>query len=275
VVTERARTRLAPAVCGQDGWVADEADRLLAAQRSGVPVVPLSVRRPGLSLGDAYRVQAGVVARRLAGGARVVGHKVGVTSRAMQQQMGVGEPDSGVLLDDMVVACGGELVRTELLSPRVEAEIAFRLGCDLSGLPVDPGLARRAVSEVFLALEVIDTRFDTWRITVADSVADNASCARVVPGTMIGFDPGWDLRGERLVLSIDGRVVAEGEGRAVLGDPVNPLVWLARRLHRLGAGLRAGDLVLAGSVHASIPLRAGTQVQLASPHLPGVRLRVT
>lgn len=131
------------------------------------------------------------------------------------------------------------------------------------------------MSEAFLAVEVIDTRFTDWGISLADSVADNASCARVVTGTAVALDPGWDLGREQLVLRVDGEVVAHGEGRAVLGDPINPLVWLAHRLHSLGTELRAGDVVLAGAVHASIPLRARTALQLTSPHLPAVRLRVS
>lgn len=265
---------------GPDGrqgsqWIADEAAGLLTAERSRVPVAPLTARRPDLSLEDAYRVQAAAVACRVADGARVVGHKVGVTSKAMQQQMGVDEPDSGILLDDMVLPSGSELLIGELMNPRVEAEIAFQLGRDLEGPEVDVEAARRAVSDVFLALEVIDTRFtENWRIALADSVADNASCARVITGAMVPLDPGWDLGAEELVVSVDGVAVATGEGRAVLGDPLNPLIWLARRLSGLGAGLKAGDLVLAGAVHASLPLEAGTEVRVTSAKLPAVHLRV-
>lgn len=255
-------------------WINDEATALLAAERDRVPVASLTERRGGLALEDAYRVQAAGVARRIAGGARVIGHKAGVTSQAMQEQMGVDEPDSGVLLDDMVLPSGSSLVRSELMQPRVEAEIAFRLGRDLSGPDIDLEAARRAVAGVFLALEVIDTRFTGWQITVADSIADNASCARVVAGPMLPFDPDVDLAAESLVVSVDGTAVATGEGRAVLGDPFRALVWLVHRLARFGAGLKAGDLVLAGAVHASLPLEVDSTVRAHSPHLPPVELRV-
>ncbi|MGW0315448.1 2-keto-4-pentenoate hydratase [Streptomyces flavidovirens] len=255
-------------------WINDEAKALLAAERDRVPVTSLSERRPALALDDAYRVQAAAVARRVADGARVIGHKAGVTSQAMQEQMGADEPDSGVLLDDMLLASGSSVVRIELMQPRVEAEIAFRLGRDLAGPDVDVEAARSAVAEVFLALEVIGTRFTGWQITVADSIADNASCARVVTGPMVPFDPDVDLTAEPLVVSVDGTAVATGEGRAVLGDPFRALVWLAHRLARFGAGLKAGDLILAGAVHASLPLEAASTVRAHAPHLPPVELRV-
>ncbi|GAA2612649.1 2-keto-4-pentenoate hydratase [Streptomyces tubercidicus] len=257
-----------------DRWIAATASALLAAEYERVPIEALTVRRPDLLLDTAYRVQAAAVDRRIAGGARVVGHKAGVTSKAMQEQMGVYEPDSGVLLDDMVLSTGDVLVRSVLMRPRVEAEIAFRLGCDLSGPNVGLDEARAAVKEVFLALEVIDTRFTGWRITVADSIADNASCARVVTGPVVPFSTDMDLAAEPLVVSVNGTAVATGEGRAILDDPLRALVWLAGRLHRFGTGLRAGQLVLAGAVHASLPLEARSTVYARSPHLPPVELHV-
>ncbi|MER6105640.1 fumarylacetoacetate hydrolase family protein [Streptomyces sp. NPDC001832] len=257
-----------------DRWIAATASTLLAAEYEGVPIEALTVRRPGLPLETAYQVQRAAVARRIAGGARVVGHKAGVTSQAMQEQMGVDEPDSGVLLDDMVLTTGNTMARCVLMQPRVEAEIAFRLGRDLAGANVGLDEVRAAVKKVFLALEVIDTRFTSWRITVADSIADNASCARVVTGPMVPLSADMDLAAELLVVSVDGTTIVTGEGRAVLGDPLRALAWLAGRLHRFGDGLRAGQLVLAGAVHASLPLEARSTVRARSPHLPPVELHV-
>lgn len=256
-----------------DRWVAATAAKLLAAEYECVPVEVLSAEA-GLSLETAYRVQAAVVARRIAGGARVVGHKAGVTSAAMQEQMGVAEPDSGVLLDDRVLPTGSVLARSVLMQPRVEAEIAFRLGCDLAGPSVSVDEARAAVKDVFLALEVIDTRFTGWRMTVADSIADNASCAWAVTGPMVPLSAHMDLAAEVLVLSIDGTDTATGEGRAVLGDPLRALAWLAGRLHRHGDRLLGGQLVLAGAVHASLPLPGRSTVRARSTHLPPVELHV-
>ncbi|GAA1520823.1 hypothetical protein GCM10009677_62400 [Sphaerisporangium rubeum] len=188
--------------------------------------------------------------------------------------MGVDEPDSGVLLNDRVLPTGSTLARCVLMQPRVEAEIAFRLGCDLVGPRVSVEEARAAAKEVFLALEVIDTRFTNWRITVAESVADNASCAWVVTGPMVPLSEAMDLAAEPLVVSVNGTEMAMGEGRAVLGDPLRALTWLSGRLHRFGEGLHAGQLVLAGAVHASLPLEPRTTVRARSPRLPPVELHV-
>jgi 2-keto-4-pentenoate hydratase len=160
-----------------------------------------------------------------------------------------------------------------LLAPRVEAEIAVRLGSDLAGPDVDLGVARAAVSEVFMALEVIDTRYGDWRIALVDSVADNASAARFVLGPAVAADRLKDLGEELVEVRVDGTLSASGHGRDVLGDPLLPLVWLAQRLTALGGGLSAGDLVLPGSVHASMALCQGVTVEASSAHLPPVWFR--
>ncbi|MBV9143596.1 MAG: hypothetical protein JO115_22225 [Pseudonocardiales bacterium] len=258
---------------GMGGWQMDEAQRLYHAERCRVPEALVSCRRNGLALEDAYRVQWCGVALRVREGARVLGHKVGLTSQAMQHQVGIDTPDSGILLDYMVVAPGEALRAAELLSPRIEAEIAFRLGRDLCGADVVEDAARGAVAEVFLALEVIDSRFHLEGITLADSVADNAGCARFVLGDAVPM-PSWDLRAERLIVCSGVTPVAVGEGRDVFGDPIRSIVWLARRLADFGAGLKAGDVVLAGAVHESIPVPAGKTVSVSSPRLPPVNLHV-
>ncbi|MBD0693920.1 2-keto-4-pentenoate hydratase [Streptomyces sp. CBMA123] len=254
-------------------WLLNAAQGLRTAEQSGLATTPLSQLHPELTLEQAYRVQAAAIDRRLAGGGRLVGHKIGLTSTAMQEQMGVSEPDSGVLLENMVLPCGGAVRTAGLLAPRVEAEIGLRLGEDLAGPDVDGRRARAAVAEVFLALEVIDTRYGNWGITLEDSVADNASSARFAVGEPVAFHPDMDLGRIFVAVHVDNQLTCSGYGRDVLGDPVNALLWLARRLHGLGTGLHAGDIVLPGSVHASIPLLAGTRVEASSPRLPAVLLR--
>ncbi|GAA2798527.1 2-keto-4-pentenoate hydratase [Saccharopolyspora taberi] len=261
---------------GGDGvqrWQVEEARRLYRAERCRRPETLLSRRRPGLTVDEAYGVQWCGAGLRMGAGARVVGHKVGLTSAAMQQQIGIGEPDFGVLLDSMIVAPDGVLWAGDLLAPRIEAEIAFRLGADVGGAEVTDQDVRAAVAEVFLALEVIDSRFELAGITVADSVADNAGAARCVLGAPSSL-PEWDLRDERLTVCVGTREVATGEGRDILGDPLRSVSWLARRLHVFGMGLAAGEVVLAGAVHASLPLPVGQTVSVRSPRLPSVSLHI-
>lgn len=254
---------------GMGGWQMEEAERLYHSEQCRLPEALVSRRRKGLTLDDAYRVQWCGAALRVREGARVLGHKVGLTSKAMQHQVGIDTPDSGILLDYMVVAPGEALRAAELLSPRIEAEIAFRLGTDLCGTGVVEEAARGAMAEVFLALEVIDSRFHLDGITLAD----NAACARFVLGEAVPM-PSWDLRAERLTVCSGITPVAVGEGRDVLGDPIRSVVWLARRLAAFGAELKAGDVVLAGAVHESIPVPAGETVSVSSPRLPPVSLHL-
>ncbi|WP_326613458.1 fumarylacetoacetate hydrolase family protein [Streptomyces scopuliridis] len=250
------------------------AEELAAASRSRVPVPRLSGRFPYLTLEDAYRIQRINVERRVSAGAGVTGHKIGLTSRAMQEQMGICEPDSGFIFDGMVGSSGSCLRAAAFMNPRIETEIAFRLGRDLSA-PSDLDTVRGAVAEVFLAFEILDTCFADWNISLVDSVADNAACAGVIAGEPVPFGPAWDLGTERVTASANGEVAGTGEGRDILGDPLKALAWLTHRLPCLGTTLHAGDIILAGSVHASIPLTAGTDFHATSTQLPSIHLRVT
>ncbi|RNG26258.1 2-keto-4-pentenoate hydratase [Streptomyces botrytidirepellens] len=254
-------------------WEHAEAQRLRSAETTRQPVSLLSHRQPKISLNDAYRIQWHGAALRVADGARVVGHKVGLTSAAIQEQFGIDQPDSGLLLDYMAVAQDRELRIGDLVAPRVEGELAFRLGADLSGACVGEKAIRDAVADTFLALEVIDSRYGFEGLALADSVADNAACGRFVLGAAVpGLVP--ELGGEHLTLTVDGAVAASGFGRAILGDPIRSVAWLVHRLASFGTGLRAGDVVLAGAVHASLPLGAGQTVAVGSPRLPQAVLHV-
>ncbi|MFD3539655.1 2-keto-4-pentenoate hydratase [Streptomyces sp. NPDC058662] len=258
---------------GKEQLLVALAGELAEAACSRIPVPALAGRFPGLTLEDSYRIQQINVERRVSGGARVAGHKIGLTSPAMQQQMGIHEPDSGFILGDMVEPSGCRLRAADFMNPRIETEIAFRLGHDLAG-PVDLGAVRGAVAEVFLAFEVLDISYTGWDITLVDSIADNAACARVILGSPVPFDPAADLGAEQIVTSVNGHTAATGEGRDILGDPLKALVWLTHRLPVLGTTLRAGDIVLAGSVHASFPLTSDTNIRATSTHLPAVHLHV-
>jgi 2-keto-4-pentenoate hydratase len=249
------------------------AEELAQAARTRVAVPLLSRRFPELTLEDAYRIQRISTVWRLGAGARIAGHKVGLTSDAMQEQMGIHEPDSGVVLDHMVAASGSSLRATDFMNPRIETEIAFRLGRDLTG-PADLDAVRAAAAEVFLAFEILDTCFTSWDITLVDSIADNAACAGVIIGSPLPFDPSWDLAAEQITATANGSRVGAGQGRDILGDPLQVLVWLTHRLSGFGTELRAGDIVLAGSVHASVPLVPGTDFRATSTRLPAIHLWV-
>jgi len=249
------------------------ADELAESAAQGRPVEPLASRTPGLDLSGAYAVQRSLVRRWTDAGDRVVGHKVGLTSKAMQQQLGVDQPDSGVLLDRMVLEDGAVLDAARLIAPRVEAELAFVLGDD-----VPPGATRAqvlaSIASVAVALEVIDSRIADWRIAVEDTVADNASSAYAVVGWPVRVEDVGDLRTVGLVMRRNGDIVATGAGAAVLGDPVRALAWLAGRLAERGERLRAGQVVLPGAVHAAVPLSAGDVVTATGSALGSVTLSV-
>ncbi|MFG2645941.1 2-keto-4-pentenoate hydratase [Streptomyces sp. NPDC048370] len=252
--------------------LANLARELADATRSRIPVPPLAARFPELTLDDAYRIQQINMRQRVLLGGRVAGHKVGLTSLAMQRQMDIHEPDSGFVLDDTISPSGTHLRVADFMTPRIETEFAFRLGRDLSS-PADLVTARSAVKEVFLAFELLDTCFTGWNITLVDSIADNAACAGVIIGNPRPLDCAWDLAAEQITVSVNGQTAAAGEGRDILGDPLKALVWLAHRLPALGVPLRAGDIVLAGSVHASIPLTAGMDIRATSTRLPAIHMQ--
>ncbi|MEU3980614.1 fumarylacetoacetate hydrolase family protein [Streptomyces sp. NPDC026672] len=233
------------------------ARELLDATRERTEVDPLTERFPGLDLREAYGVQLAQVRERTSAGARVTGHKIGLTSAAMQRQLGVREPDFGHLYDDMEVV-DGRIDPGRFIAPRVEPEIAFVLKADLAGPGLTPRDALAAVGHVLPALEIIDSRVRDWRIALPDTVADNASSGAYLLGA-VGADPReHDLSRLGCVLRDGPEVVVTGNGSAVLGHPLNALVWLANTLGALGTGLTTGQVVLSGSLTAAVPLRPGS-----------------
>jgi 2-keto-4-pentenoate hydratase len=243
--------------------VQQAAQGLLDAYESGVPVRPLTESDPGLSVADAYAIQLAQVAAWTAGGAVVKGHKVGLTSAAMQRQLGVDQPDFGHLTDGMFLPEGVTAGFGRFLQPRAEPEIALVLGRALRGPGVTTAEALAAVDFVLPALEIIDSRVADWEITLADTVADNASSGAVVLGSRPVRLDALDLALAGCLLFRNGRVEGTGAGGAVLGSPVNALVWLANTLGPLGVGLDAGHVILPGSVCAAVPFGPGDTVSAA------------
>lgn len=252
------------------------AEALRTAEATRVPVPPLTASHPDLTPDEAYAIQRANIAHRLRAGERVVGRKIGLTSLAMQRQLGVDQPDFGVITDAMVVPDGGILDGGALLAPRAEAEFAFRIGRDLPASP-DPAALRDAIDGVAVAIEIIDSRIADWRITLADTVADNGSSARIVHGALVPATAELlaSLPAATVTMRRNGEEVATGPGSAVLGDPLNALQWLAEAIGRFGESLRAGDIVLAGAVAAAVPLAAGDVFDAAADGFPPVSLSVT
>jgi 2-keto-4-pentenoate hydratase len=253
--------------------LADLAARLRAAEDDRAPILPLTEEIPELTVADAYRIQQINVHRRKEEGGLVRGRKVGLTSLAMQQQLGVDEPDFGALFADMVVEEGDPIPVSELIQPRIEAEIAFVMETELQGPGVSSADALRAVAGALPALEIIDSRVADWKIKLPDTIADNASSARVVCGGRLTPLADLDLRTIGMVLSVDGAVAATGAGAAVLGNPIRCVAWLANKLGEFGVPLRAGDLVLAGALHAAVGVAAGVSVQAEFAELGSVTTR--
>lgn len=246
---------------------------LLQAWETRVPVDPLTERFPGLTVAQAYEVQLAAVRRRLEAGRRVVGKKIGLTSKAMQEMLGVHEPDYGHLLDDMVVPNGEPIPVHRLLQPRCEGEIAFLLGKDLVGPGVTVAQVLSATEGVMPALEIVDSRVRDWKIKIQDTIADNASSALVVLGDKVTPVQGLDLRLVGMVLEKNGEVAATGAGAAVLGHPAVAVAWLANKLTEFGVDLKAGEIVLSGSLTAAPPVAAGDCFRAEFDRLGSVAVR--
>ena len=239
---------------------------LLRADATRGALEPLSQTYPELSIRDAYEIQRTGLALRTARGARVVGHKVGLTSPAMQEMLGVDQPDFGYLTDTMVSRSGDTLDTGRFIAPRVEAEILFLLKRTLEGRGLGIDEVLDATEAFAPALEVIDSRIVDWRIGIVDTIADNASSAHVVLGDWVPAD-GVDVAAEQMTLVV-GTEHVEGLGSAVLGHPALAIAWLAATLADYGGGpLRAGDIVLPGAMARALPVARGSSVQATFGHL--------
>ena len=240
----------------RDALIAQAADRLESAARSGQPCSPVSNLLGNTDIDAAYRVQQELAARRVAAGRSRVGRKIGLTSEAVQQQIGVDRPDFGMLFDDMSFE-DGELIPSQvLLQPRAEAEIAFVLGDDILDAD-DPVAVRAAVAYASPALEIVDSRIENWRIGITDTVADNASSGVFVIGASKVPLDGYDTVGAEMIMLRGNEQVSQGSGRDCLGDPLTALAWLARTALEVGDPLRAGEIVLSGALGPMVAVQPG------------------
>ncbi|MET9027994.1 2-keto-4-pentenoate hydratase [Nocardia sp. NPDC004168] len=251
------------------------ADELERAERDRVAIDPLIARHPDIDVVDAYEIQLINIRRRLDAGARVVGHKVGLSSKAMQQMMGVDEPDYGHLLAEMEVYEDVPVEAGRYLFPRVEVEVGFVLGADLPGAECTEEDVLAATVAFAPAIELIDSRIKDWNIGLADTISDNASSAGFVLGAQRVAPKDIDIKAIDAVLTRNGEVVAEGRSDAVLGDPVIAVAWLARKVASFGVRLKAGDIVLPGSCTRAIDARPGDDFHAEFAGLGSVRLQFT
>ncbi len=234
------------------------AAELLAAYGSAPTLPPLTATYDGLTVDDAYAIQLLQIQRRIADGASVIGYKVGLTSAAMQDQMGVYEPDFGHLLTPMLYPADAPIQTGRFRQPRAEPEIALVLADELRGPGLSVADVMSATAYALPAIEIIDSRITDWKIALVDTIADNASSGGLVLGqSPVPVAGGRDLSLAGCVFRRNGRIVGTGAGAAVLGSPWHAAVWLANTLTARGAQLAAGSIILTGSITASVPVTAG------------------
>ncbi len=258
----------------QDSTLHALGDELYALLRERRTRAPLTDEHPSLDIDHAYRVSQRMLARRLADGERVVGKKIGVTSAAVQNMLGVRQPDFGFLTDAMHFMEGVDLpIAKQLIQPRAEAEIAFVLRSELHGPGVTPEDALAATEAVYPCFEIVDSRIRDWKIKIGDTVADNASCGVFVLGHQ-GVDPrSVDLTGCRVDVHKNGKFLSTGVGAATLGSPLVAVAWLANTLGSYGLSLQAGEIILSGSLVPLEPVKAGDEMRASIEGIGEVAVR--
>lgn len=247
---------------------------LFAAMRARRVVEPLSARHTGITVEDAYGISVAMLNARVREGERVVGKKIGVTSRPVQTMLDVYQPDFGYLTDAMFVPAGASVsISNLLIQPRAEAEIAFVMRSDLQGPGVTTAQVLAAVDFAMPCFEIVDSRIRDWKIRIEDTIADNASCGLVVLGTQAVDPRSIDLGAVGCVVEKNGEVISTGAGAAALGSPINSLVWLANTLGRFGVPLRAGEIVLSGSLVPLEPVQAGDVMRASIDRIGSLTVR--
>lgn len=247
------------------------ADLLFDAGQNGAPCAPIRELLPAGALDLAYAAQEVNTRRGLEKGRRLVGRKIGLTSLAVQKQLGVDQPDYGMLFDDMAIPDGWEISRKQLIQPKVEAEVAFVLDRDLDQERLTIADVLRAVAFALPAIEVVDSRIADWKIGILDTIADNASSGLYVLGATPRKLEALDLRAAGMVMESAGEPVSVGAGAACLGDPLSAMLWLARTMARVGRPLKAGDTVLSGALGPMAAVKWGDVFEARIEGLGSVR----
>ncbi len=251
-----------------------KARALYDARRTRVPIPPFTDDDPSLGMADGYAIQRELIELLLADGDRVVGHKVGLTSKPMQKMVGVDSPDYGPVLASTVYRDGDTIPAGRFIAPKIEAEIVFVIGERLEGPGVTVTQAHAAIAGAVAAMEIVDSRIADWRIKLADTVADLASngamatSSRIVPITDI------DTRLIGMTLTRNGELIDTGAGAAALGDPVAVVAWLANVLGGDGVALEPGHLIMTGALHAAVPMTPGDVFRAEFDRLGPITVRV-
>ena len=248
-------------------------DELYEALKACRVVDPLTTRHPDITIEDAYRIQQRLNARRVEAGETIIGKKIGVTSKAVMNMLGVYQPDFGLLTDGMVYNEGQAIPANTLIQPKAEGEIAFILKRDLVGPGVSAADVIAATEGVMACFEIVDSRIRDWKIRIQDTVADNASCGVFVLGDRLVSPLEVDLATCGMVLEKNGEIVATGAGAAALGAPATAVAWLANTLGRLGLARKAGEVVLSGSLAIMVPVKAGDSLRVTIGGIGGCSVR--
>jgi 2-keto-4-pentenoate hydratase len=264
-------TAMLPFITTKNENIAEAAKRLHNAARIGAAIEPIRHLFEADDLAAAYAAQEVNTKRWLADGRRLVGRKIGLTSLVVQKQLGVDQPDYGMLFDDMAIPDGWEIGRKQLIQPKVEAEVAFVLDRDLDHEQLTVADILRAVAFALPAIEVVDSRIADWKIGILDTIADNASSALYVLGATPKKLKDLDLRAAGMVMESAGEPVSVGAGAACLGDPLSAVLWLAKTMARVGRPLRAGDTVLSGALGPMAPVKWGDVFEARIEGLGSVR----
>lgn len=240
--------------------LAEAAQALREARAARRPIAPISQTYGVANLADAYAIAELNTRSRLEAGHRVVGKKVGLTSRAVQQQLGVDQPDFGVLFDDMEFLNGQDVPVARLMQPKIEAEVAFVVARDLTAAAPSWAEFLASIAYALPALEIVDSAIADWKISLVDTVADNASCGVHVLGDQPVALGGLSLGDLGMQMTKNGQVVSTGSGAACLGHPLRAAYWLARTMAERGQGLRAGEVILSGALGPMVPVVAGDAI---------------
>jgi len=257
-----------------DDEIQRHGDELYQALRARTTVAPLTSRVPGITTADAYHISRRMLERRLADGERVIGKKIGVTSKAVQTMLDVHTPDFGWLTDRMRYAHGAEVpIGRELIQPRAEGELAFVLGRDLRGPGITPSDVVAATDHVVPCFEIVDSRIEGWRIRYQDTVSDNASSGLFVLGVDKALPREVDFPSCSMTVEKNGRFLSSGTGAEALGSPLVCVAWLANQLAEFGIGLEAGEVILSGSLVPLEPVRPGDVMRVAVPGVGTAEVR--